>query len=109
MEGGAGVKAYYQDDYCTIYHGDCREILPTLDKVDLVLTDPPYGIGDAQGKTPPMQICKFNTPTQLAHDHWAYTKGIIEACGITGLALRLAEYLYVQAFVHGFKHAKEDA
>ena len=27
----------------TLYHGDCREILPTLPKVDLVLTDPPYG------------------------------------------------------------------
>lgn len=26
------------------------EILPTLDKVDLVLTDPPYGIGEAKGK-----------------------------------------------------------
>ena len=35
---------YYTDDYCTIYHGDCREILPSLPKVDLVLTDPPYGI-----------------------------------------------------------------
>ena len=35
---------YYQDKSCTIYHGDCREILPTLDKADLVLTDPPYGI-----------------------------------------------------------------
>ena len=39
------VKAYYQDDYCTIYCGDCREILPSLPKVDLVLTDPPYGGG----------------------------------------------------------------
>lgn len=41
------MKAYYQDDACTIYHGDCREILPSLPKVDLVLTDPPYGIGKA--------------------------------------------------------------
>jgi DNA modification methylase len=38
------IKPYYQDDYCTIYHGDCREILPQLPKVDLVLTDPPYGL-----------------------------------------------------------------
>ncbi len=39
------MKPYYQDNYVTIYHGDCREILPELPKVDLVLTDPPYGIG----------------------------------------------------------------
>ena len=28
----------------TLYHGDCLEILPTLDKVDAVVTDPPYGV-----------------------------------------------------------------
>ena len=37
-------EPYYQDESVTIYHGDCREILPLLPKVDLVLTDPPYGI-----------------------------------------------------------------
>ena len=31
----------------TLYLGDCREILPTLGKVDAVVTDPPYGIGIA--------------------------------------------------------------
>ena len=37
------MKPYYQDKWVTIYHGDCREVLPQLDvKVDLVLTDPPY-------------------------------------------------------------------
>jgi site-specific DNA-methyltransferase (adenine-specific) len=36
----------------TLYHGDCREILPTLGKVDAVVTDPPYGINrDGQKKT----------------------------------------------------------
>jgi len=38
------MKPYYEDGSCTIYHGDCLEILPQLPKVDLVLTDPPYGI-----------------------------------------------------------------
>lgn len=38
------MKPYFQDDAVTIYHGDCREVLPQLPKVDLVLTDPPYGI-----------------------------------------------------------------
>ena len=36
------MKPYYQDSAVTIYHGDCREILPTLPRVDLVLTDPPW-------------------------------------------------------------------
>jgi len=41
------IKPYYEEPGITIYHGDCREILPHLPKVDLVLTDPPYGIGKA--------------------------------------------------------------
>jgi DNA modification methylase len=32
----------------TLYLGDCMDILPTLDKVDAVITDPPYGIGEAR-------------------------------------------------------------
>lgn len=35
-----------------LYHGDCREILPTLPKVDAVITDPPYGLAEKlQGGT----------------------------------------------------------
>ena len=34
----------------TLYLGDCREILPMLGKVDAVVTDPPYGIGEAGGE-----------------------------------------------------------
>lgn len=29
-----------------LYHGDCLDILPTLGKVDAVVTDPPYGLGE---------------------------------------------------------------
>ena len=34
---------------CTLYLGDCREILPTLNKVDAVVTDPPYGMNASIG------------------------------------------------------------
>lgn len=36
------MTPYYEEQGIVIYHGDCREVLPSLPKVDLVLTDPPY-------------------------------------------------------------------
>ena len=36
---------YYEEPGITIYHGDCLQLLPYLSRMDLVLTDPPYGIG----------------------------------------------------------------
>jgi DNA modification methylase len=43
VQGNHNLPApYYDHAGITIYHGDCREILPLLPKVDLVLTDPPY-------------------------------------------------------------------
>jgi site-specific DNA-methyltransferase (adenine-specific) len=52
------MKPYYQDDYATIFHGDCREILPTLPKVDLVLTDPvwPNSLPDLVGSDRPQEL-----------------------------------------------------
>jgi len=37
------MKVYYEESGITIYNADCREVLPSLPKVDLLLTDPPYG------------------------------------------------------------------
>lgn len=49
-----GIKWYYSDEAVAIAHGDCREILPQLTTpVDLVLTDPPYGIRYASNRIGP--------------------------------------------------------
>jgi site-specific DNA-methyltransferase (adenine-specific) len=37
---------------CTLYLGDCREVLPTLGEVDAIIMDPPYGV-ELRGKTHP--------------------------------------------------------
>lgn len=46
------MTPYYQDDAVEIYLGDCRDVLPSLPPVDLVLTDPPYGIDGGQAHEP---------------------------------------------------------
>lgn len=36
------MNPYHADDFCTIYHGDCREMPEHLMRGDLFVTDPPY-------------------------------------------------------------------
>jgi modification methylase len=43
------MTVYYEEDGITIYHGDCREVLPTLPAVDLIFTSPPYNLGTTSG------------------------------------------------------------
>lgn len=38
-----GLSPYYADRLVTLYHGDCREVVPTLGVFDAVVADPPYG------------------------------------------------------------------
>ncbi len=43
------MKPYYDDGRgIVIYHGDCREVLPSLPRAEAVVTDPPYGINAAR-------------------------------------------------------------
>lgn len=59
------AEAYWQDDTCALYLGDCREVLPALGiHADCVMADPPYG------------------ETSLAWDRWPH--GWLEAtAGVT--------------------------
>jgi site-specific DNA-methyltransferase (adenine-specific) len=47
------VRPYYEADGITIYHGDCRDVAESLNpnSVDLLLTDPPYGMAFVSGWT----------------------------------------------------------
>ena len=46
------MKPYYQDASCTIFHGRAEVIVPSIEPAmfDLLLTDPPYGIGEARAR-----------------------------------------------------------
>ena len=57
------IKPYYEHAGITIYHGDCREILPELPDVDAIITDPPYGIswdGNAKRFTTGFNVKRTN-------------------------------------------------
>ena len=43
------MTPYYERSGITIYHADCRDVLPLLVGIDLALTDPPYGIDGGRG------------------------------------------------------------
>ena len=66
------LKPYYEDEAGVIYHGDCREILPQLPKVDLVLTDPPYiGLSSKTTIMPIGGVGRHFKETKTVGDIWS--------------------------------------
>lgn len=56
---------------CQLYLGDCREILPTLGKVDAVVTDPPYSSGartDSERQVRGAMLRSMEDPDWFSHD-----------------------------------------
>lgn len=65
------MKPYYDRDGITIYHGDARDIVPEIEKVGLVLTDPPYAINAGRGEwsaTAAVAIGLHETAKRVARD-----------------------------------------
>jgi len=67
----------------TLYLGDCMDILPTLDKVDAVITDPPYGIGQ-DGGAQRTRGSKRTNGKKMGWDNQRPSKEVFDAIQIAG-------------------------
>ena len=68
------IKPYYQDDRVTIYNGDCLEVMKEFpdNYFDLVLTDPPYGIGENNKQN--LSRGKWAAPKDYVYYDWDFNK-----------------------------------
>jgi site-specific DNA-methyltransferase (adenine-specific) len=62
------VKPYYEHKGVTIYHGDCREVLPELGAIDLIITDPPYGLNENPRRV--LSRKRWAATTDYGHFDW---------------------------------------
>lgn len=44
----------------------------------------------------------------LAEAHWSYIMGLMESTGVDQKIIDACAYVYITAFIHGYKHALED-
>jgi DNA modification methylase len=64
---------YYEDDFCTIYNADCRDIIGSLAPFEIVVTDPPYGMDYHSSRY------KYGNPhSKLVGDAASYPVDVVE-------------------------------
>ncbi len=80
------ITPYYQHDRATIYHGDARDVLPLLPKVDILVTEPPIGSLYVQhnGGLPPtlleLAICKAHVSFIVQKNAVVDFHALLSAC-----------------------------
>jgi len=77
------MSIYYSDDKVTLHHGDCLDVMRSLDdrSVDVVLTDPPYSSG---GRRENSRSVRKSMNRAMADDEW-----------IRGDAMSTAGFVYL--------------
>jgi DNA modification methylase len=83
-------KPYYEDSAITLYHGDMREIMPQLEMVDMVFTDPPYGLDYNNGDLASQREAAFGGNRENMKPNPIQNDGAVDA-------LALFEFMLTEA------------
>lgn len=97
------MKPYYEQDGITIYHGDCRDVLPALrGTADLVLTDPPYLVS-YKGRWNSKDAAIANDD----NDDWidAAFSGVYEALAPGGVCVSFYGWPFIERFMQAWRKA----
>lgn len=97
------MTPYYQDDAVTLYLGDCREVIPALAEIPLVVTDPPYASGarrDAERQVRGSMLRAMEDADWFSHDAmtaWGFSWFLRSV--FTDLRPRLTEGAHLYSFI----------
>lgn len=83
------MQPYYQDDCVTLYHGDCRDILPALPAAHLLVADPPYDLWSSLAEP----VLSHPTATVLAFTSWQHRQHV-EACASSKFGRARSELIW---------------
>lgn len=65
------MKPYFENENVTLYFADCREVVPMLPEVDVIMADPPYGETRLEWDTP-MWAWMYQTPIKKSGSMWCF-------------------------------------
>ncbi len=91
-------KPHYQDDLVTIYNNDCLLVMPALRPIDIIITDPPYGIGETNEKN--LTRGTLAKPKDYGKYNWDKTK-------VAPIYMEMLKYVSRHQIIFGGNYYKE--
>jgi site-specific DNA-methyltransferase (adenine-specific) len=104
------MTPYYEDNFVTLYHGDCRDVISDLPAVDLLLTDPPYSLSteadheNRRGKGT-RRLNFFEGDTDWAHMTASVVERVLAAADLARAAYVWCGHRQFGPLVEGFESA----
>jgi DNA modification methylase len=81
---GINMRPYYQDNFITLYNGNNLDVMESLAPIDVIITDPPYGVGKAEWD--------ISFPTAWIEHAFKISQKVLCMCGNSALSKACAAF-----------------